>query len=65
MIVTFVFQGSFAGNAEGFKIGSLTKLTDTRANKPRMNLLHFVVQVRLSFYRCVHVANRDLTISER
>ena len=41
----FLNFGSHAGNAEAFKITSLLKLTDTRANKPRMNLLHFVVQM--------------------
>ena len=38
-------QGSHAGNAQGFKINALLKLTDTRANKPRMNLMHYIVQV--------------------
>lgn len=37
------FQGKYAGNALGFKISSLTKLTDTRANKPRVTLLHYLV----------------------
>jgi hypothetical protein len=40
-----VFQGSYAGNAAGFKLNTLPKLLDTRANKPRMTFLHFVVQV--------------------
>jgi len=40
-------HGSHAGNAEAFKLNSLLKLTDTRANKPRMNLMHFIVQVQL------------------
>ena len=39
----FYFQGKYAGNAVGFRISSLTKLTDTRANKPRVTLLHYVV----------------------
>lgn len=43
----FVIQGGYAGNAVGFKINSLTKLVDTRANKPRMNLMHFIVEVSL------------------
>ncbi|XP_061769337.1 FH2 domain-containing protein 1-like [Nerophis ophidion] len=34
--------GSFAGNAAGFKLSSLLSLADTKANKPGMNLLHFV-----------------------
>lgn len=37
-------QGGYAGNALGFKITSLTKLMDTRANKPRVTLLHHLVE---------------------
>lgn len=40
-----VFQGSYAGNAAGFKVNTLPKLLDTRANKPSMTFLHYVVQV--------------------
>ncbi|XP_045151758.1 FH2 domain-containing protein 1 [Echinops telfairi] len=36
--------GGCAGNAVGFKLSSLLKLADTKANKPGMNLLHFVAQ---------------------
>nr|XP_056711789.1 FH2 domain-containing protein 1 [Euleptes europaea] len=35
--------GGCAGNAVGFKLSSLLKLADTKANRPGMNLLHFVV----------------------
>ncbi|KAI7793844.1 putative FH2 domain-containing protein 1-like [Triplophysa rosa] len=35
-------DGGFAGNAVGFKLSSLLSLADTKANKPGMNLLHFV-----------------------
>lgn len=34
--------GGYAGNAVGFKLSSLLRLADTKANKPGMNLLHFV-----------------------
>lgn len=34
--------GGYAGNAVGFKLSSLPALADTKANKPGMNLLHFV-----------------------
>ncbi|KAM9335895.1 uncharacterized protein ABDE67_020890 [Symphorus nematophorus] len=34
--------GGYAGNALGFKLSSLLSLADTKANKPGMNLLHFV-----------------------
>ncbi|XP_070197131.1 inverted formin-2-like isoform X2 [Littorina saxatilis] len=39
----FINAGGYAGNALGFKVASLTKLMDTRANKPRMTLLHHLV----------------------
>lgn len=44
-IFIIIIQGRRAGNAIGFKIDSLTKLVDTKANKPRMNLMHFLVEV--------------------
>ncbi|XP_061620502.1 FH2 domain-containing protein 1-like isoform X2 [Phyllopteryx taeniolatus] len=34
--------GGHGGNAAGFKLSSLLSLADTKANKPGMNLLHFV-----------------------
>lgn len=40
-----VSQGGYAGNAVGFKLSSLLSLADTKANKPGMNLLHFVAMV--------------------
>ena len=38
-------QGTFAANAAGFKIDSLAKLDDTKSNKARMTLLHYVAEV--------------------
>ena len=38
-----VVKGCYAGNAVGFRLTSLTKLVDTRSNKPRLTLLHFLV----------------------
>ena len=38
-------QGGRAGEAYGFTIKSLSKLKDTKANKPRMSLLHYIAQV--------------------
>ena len=38
----FLNAGGYAGNAAGVKLASLQKLTDIRANKPGMNLIHFV-----------------------
>lgn len=39
----FINAGRTGGNAGGFKVSSLQKLIDTKANKPRMTLLHYVV----------------------
>ncbi|TNN52072.1 FH2 domain-containing protein 1 [Liparis tanakae] len=41
----YMNAGGYAGNAAGFRISSLLKLADTKANKPGMNLLHFVAMV--------------------
>ena len=38
-----ILQGAYVGDAAGIKITSLLKLSEMRANKPRMNLLHVVV----------------------
>lgn len=38
----FLNAGGYAGNAAGVKLASLQKLTEIRANKPGMNLIHFV-----------------------
>ncbi|XP_061190244.1 inverted formin-2-like [Saccostrea echinata] len=40
----FMNAGGYAGNAVGFRINSLNKLMDTRANKPRVTLLHYLVE---------------------
>ncbi|XP_073468803.1 FH2 domain-containing protein 1-like [Aquarana catesbeiana] len=40
----YMNAGGYAGSAMGFRMGSLLKLADTKANKPGMNLMHFVVQ---------------------
>lgn len=38
----FLNAGGYAGNAAGVKLSSLQKITDIRANKPGMNLIHYV-----------------------
>uniref|UniRef100_A0A3Q2ZYS0 FH2 domain containing 1 n=1 Tax=Kryptolebias marmoratus TaxID=37003 RepID=A0A3Q2ZYS0_KRYMA len=43
--------GGYAGNAVGFKLSSLLSLADTKANKPGMNLLHFVAMVCEALHR--------------
>ncbi|XP_056151583.1 inverted formin-2-like isoform X1 [Lampris incognitus] len=39
----FLNYGSHTGNAEGFRISSLLKLTETKANKSRITLLHHIL----------------------
>ncbi|XP_050312283.1 inverted formin-2 [Anthonomus grandis grandis] len=40
----FLNAGGYAGNAAGIKLSSLQKIMDIRANRPNMNLIHFVAQ---------------------
>ncbi|KAK1897937.1 Inverted formin-2 [Dissostichus eleginoides] len=40
----FLNYGSHTGNAAGFKISSLLKLTETKANKNRITLLHHILE---------------------
>nr|XP_020480327.1 inverted formin-2-like [Monopterus albus] len=40
----FLNYGTHTGNAEGFKITTLLKLTETKANKSRITLLHHILQ---------------------
>ncbi|XP_068174424.1 FH2 domain-containing protein 1-like [Antennarius striatus] len=39
----YMNAGGYAGCAVGFKMASLLKLAETKANKPGMNLMHYVV----------------------
>ena len=45
ILIIIILQGGRAGDAYGFTISSLRKLKDTRANKPRMSLLHYISQI--------------------
>ena len=45
-------QGSRSGGAYGFTVTSLDNLRDTRANKPRMTFMHYIVSVSFS-YLCI------------
>uniref|UniRef100_A0A665X8J6 Inverted formin 2 n=1 Tax=Echeneis naucrates TaxID=173247 RepID=A0A665X8J6_ECHNA len=40
----FLNYGTHTGNAEGFKISTLLKLTETKANRSRITLLHHILQ---------------------
>lgn len=52
-------QGGYAGNAVGFKLSSLLSLADTKANKPGMNLLHFVALVSRIVHKHTVLAHRN------
>uniref|UniRef100_A0A3P9KS35 FH2 domain containing 3 n=1 Tax=Oryzias latipes TaxID=8090 RepID=A0A3P9KS35_ORYLA len=41
----YMNAGSYSANAIGFRMSSLLKLADTKANKPGMNLMHYVAKV--------------------
>uniref|UniRef100_A0AAV2J734 FH2 domain-containing protein n=1 Tax=Knipowitschia caucasica TaxID=637954 RepID=A0AAV2J734_KNICA len=40
----YMNAGGFSANAIGFRMTSLLKLADTKANKPGMNLMHYVAK---------------------
>lgn len=42
----FLLQGGYSANAIGFRMTSLLNLADTKANKPGMNLMHYVAKVK-------------------
>ena len=49
-------QGSYSGNAAGFKLASLIKLSELKSNKHNITLLHVIMQVnkrqlKLFFYK--------------
>ncbi|KAG8007984.1 FH2 domain-containing protein 1 [Nibea albiflora] len=39
-----IIQGGYSDDAIGFRMASLLKLADTKANKPGMNLMHYVAK---------------------
>ena len=47
-------QGSRSGGAHGFTVNSLDNLKDTRANKPRMTFMHYIVSVSCKMF-CVTI----------
>ncbi|XP_016517596.1 inverted formin-2-like isoform X2 [Poecilia formosa] len=40
----FLNYGTHTGNADGFKIGTLLRLSETKANKSRITLLHHILE---------------------
>ncbi|CAG9568417.1 unnamed protein product [Danaus chrysippus] len=60
----FLNAGGYAGGAAGVKLSSLQKLTDIRANKPGMNLMHYVaMQAERKNKELVHFAD-DIRVLE-
>lgn len=53
-------QGGYSANAIGFRMTSLLKLADTKANKPGMNLMHYVAKVRCTAGRKYFVKANSL-----
>lgn len=41
----FLNRGVSLGNAAGFQLSSLKKLTETKANRPGITLMHYVAMV--------------------
>lgn len=48
LFISSFSQGSYSANAIGFRMSSLLKLADTKANKPGMNLMHYVAKVTMT-----------------
>lgn len=44
LLIASLTQGGYAGDAAGFKMMSLLKLPEIRANKPGVSLIHFIAQ---------------------
>uniref|UniRef100_A0A3Q3LZY7 FH2 domain containing 3 n=1 Tax=Mastacembelus armatus TaxID=205130 RepID=A0A3Q3LZY7_9TELE len=53
----YMNAGGYSANAIGFRMTSLLKLADTKANKPGMNLMHYVA-------KCVTVAHHHRICKE-
>ncbi|XP_067097783.1 inverted formin-2-like isoform X1 [Osmerus mordax] len=61
----FLNYGSHTGNAEGFKISTLLKLTETKANKSRITLLHHILEEAEKNHPDLLSLPDDLEICER
>ncbi|VVC94742.1 unnamed protein product [Leptidea sinapis] len=61
----FLNAGGYAGGAAGVKLSSLQKLSDIRANKPGMNLMHYVaMQAERKNKELVHFADDTRVLDE-
>ncbi|KAK2826200.1 hypothetical protein Q5P01_020414 [Channa striata] len=61
----FLNYGSHTGNAEGFKISSLLKLTETKANKSRITLLHHILEEAEANHPELLALPEDIEICEK
>lgn len=61
----FLNYGSHTGNAEGFKISSLLKLTETKANKSRITLLHHILEEAEAHHPELLALPDDIEICEK
>jgi len=54
---TYNVQGSYAGNASGFSLSTLSGVWETQSNTPGMTLLHYIEstakQQKLNFFNFV------------
>uniref|UniRef100_A0A803SKT7 Inverted formin 2 n=1 Tax=Anolis carolinensis TaxID=28377 RepID=A0A803SKT7_ANOCA len=60
----FLNYGSHTGDADGFKIGTLLKLTETKANQTRITLLHHILEVFFPVFHLENQINLDVIRSE-
>ncbi|XP_069063412.1 inverted formin-2 isoform X1 [Pleurodeles waltl] len=61
----FLNYGSHTGDANGFKINTLLKLTETRANKARVTLLHHILEeVEKNHTDLLHLPNDLESVSK-
>lgn len=58
-----MIQGGYTANAIGFRMTSLLKLADTKANKPGMNLMHYVAQVSWSDRLAGRIGSRERSVN--
>lgn len=63
-IGNYLNSGGYAGNALGFKLSSLNKLTEIKANKTGLHLLHFIVMQVESFDPQLMEFYKDLSFLE-
>ncbi|XP_015224592.1 PREDICTED: inverted formin-2-like, partial [Cyprinodon variegatus] len=61
----FLNYGTHTGNADGFKIGTLLRLTETKANKSRITLLHHILEEVEEDYPDLLNLPDDLLICEK